>query len=182
MNLFVSFLQAWEQSVAHAKAQYVYQENQLLSLELLDEHSSTDFLRYNYALESISKFYSDHNQQASRQLHEVQKQRHSLQVKTYPQLAKYVNRKAQACHNRFQCDYAYEQMRQLLLQKGFDYEGHVLEQAAAAKADVNDPSVNNTVKQYLSVNITSETESTSDATTNDNCKHKDESNKRRRVK
>lgn len=155
-----------------------------MSLELLDEHAASDFLKYNSALELINKFYADHSQQANRQLHEVHKQRQSLQVKTYPQLAKYHNRKAQAYHNRFQCDYAYEQMRQLLLQKGFDYEGHLIEQADAAKVDINDPSVNSTVKQYLSINSTSDTQSESPAKSSatENTKQKNEANKKRRLK
>lgn len=86
-----------------------------MNAELAEAHMGKVWLQNNHTVEQIAKGYVAEAETTNRQIREINKARQVLQTKAYPELSKLAYKRSLALQRTWQCQAAYEQLRQDLL-------------------------------------------------------------------
>jgi hypothetical protein len=151
-----SSLPEWKRFVQDLQKQFIYQEDQLMNLEIAETTQSKHYLQYNNALEKSQQFFIDSIKEQKKSIHSLQKERKEIQENFLKQLTKHLKQKDMSLQRLLSCQYSFQQLKEILSAKGFDYEEYVQQEELdkKRKANVHDPEFNSTVREYQTINET----------------------------
>jgi hypothetical protein len=127
-----------------------------MNLEIAETTQAKHYLQYNNALEKSQQFFIDSIKEQKKSIHSLQKERKEIQENFLKQLTKHLKQKDMSLQRLLSCQYSFQQLKEILSAKGFDYEEYVQQEELdkKRKANVHDPQFNSTVREYQTINET----------------------------
>lgn len=161
-------MQAWKSSILNAKAQLSHQENRVMNAEVFEGGLSGLWLSQNSVVEQITTSFNLQTEQLNKQIRDINRSRQLMQERAYPELTKLVQRRDSAVHRKMLCQKAYGDLNIQLFKQGINAPQQLEERKIQASIviDANDATHNSTVREYETVNSTSDVADISAASEN----------------